>query len=325
MILVKTPLRITLGGGGTDLPYYYKKRGGFCVTASIKYYTYISINDTFHKNYILKYSITENVKKINKIKHNIFRDIYTQFKVNKFIETTSLADIPSGTGLGSSASFTVGLCLALNKYFNKKLTLAEITKLACEREIFLTKGSTGKQDQYAVSNPGINAFEFLKTGQVKKKKINLSIETKKKFENRFVLVFSNYTRNTSIVLNKQKKLFQNSKNLIKSYDDLKSLGYQSFTALKKNDLDLVGEILNEQWKIKKNINKYNSNTEINDIYNFCMQNGALAGRLLGAGNGGFFIFYTKNKRFFSKKLLKHNLKMIDVNLSDEGPKIIECD
>lgn len=324
MILVKTPLRITLGGGGTDLPFYYKKKNGFCVTASIKYYTYITITKTFHKNYILKYSINENVKKINDIEHKIFKDIYKQFKVNQFIETTSLADIPSGTGLGSSASFTVGLCVALNKYFKRNMTLLEITKLACQREMFLTNHLTGKQDQYAVSNHGINAFEFYKNEKVKKKTIKLNDNTKKKFEERFVLVFSNHTRSTSSVLDQQKKFFIKNKKLIKYYDGLKNLGYQSYLALKNNDLDLVGEILNDQWKIKKSINKYGYNSEIEDIYNFCIKNGASAGRLLGAGNGGFFIFYTKNKKLFSKILLKNKLKMLDIKLSSEGPKIIKC-
>lgn len=322
MILVRTPLRITLGGGGTDLPFYYKKKDGFCVTAAIQKYTYVTLSETFYNYFILKYSKNEKVKKIKDIKHLMFKEIFNYFKVNKYIEATSLADIPSGTGMGSSASFIIGLCLALNKKFNKLTKFSEIIDLACKKEMLINNFTTGKQDQYAVAHPGINAFTFYKNDEVKRKEITLKNKTLKDFEKNFILVYSDISRSANKILNSQKKKFLANKHILKQYDTLKQLGYASYNALCNNDLDTVADILNTQADIKNRINRKNINSPIEEIRQACLSNGAKAGRVIGAGGGGFILFYTKNSHRFKYFLKKKGLKFLNIKIDRVGPKII---
>lgn len=323
MIIVKTPLRITLGGGGTDLPFFYKKKIGFCVTASIKNYTYIALTKTFHKNFIFKYSKIEKVKNIKDIDHKIFKAAYQKFDVKSYIEATSLADIPSGSGVGSSGSFSVGLCLALNEYLKKKKNYKKLIEDASQIEMTLNKFASGKQDQYAVSYPGVNGFEFKRNEEVLRKSILLDKKTKQNFEKRFILVYSNKTRKAKNLLTKQKNIFFEDKDLIKQYEKLKELGYESFQALKKKDLDTVGYILSKQDKIKNIINQSAHNKNINKIKDYCLNNGAINGRILGAGGGGFLLFYTKNRIDFLSALKRKKLKFLDIKLDEKGPVILK--
>jgi D-glycero-alpha-D-manno-heptose-7-phosphate kinase len=323
MIIVKTPLRITLGGGGTDLPFFYKKKVGFCVTASIKNYTYVALTKTFHKNFIFKYSKIEKVKNIKDIDHKIFKAAYQKFDVKSYIEATSLADIPSGSGVGSSGSFSVGLCLALNEYLKKKKNYKKLIEDASQIEMTLNKFASGKQDQYAVSYPGVNGFEFKRNDEVLRKSILLDKKTKQNFEKRFILVYSNKTRKAKNLLTKQKNIFFEDKDLIKQYEKLKELGYESFQALKKKDLDTVGYILSKQDKIKNIINQSAHNKNINKIKDYCLNNGAINGRILGAGGGGFLLFYTKNRIDFLSALKRKKLKFLDIKLDEKGPVILK--
>lgn len=322
MIIAKTPLRITLGGGGTDLPFYYRKKNGFCVAASIQKYTYVTLSNTFYDYFILKYSRTEKVKTVEKIKHVIFREIYKHFQIKGYLEATSLADIPSGTGMGSSASFIISLCLALSKKLNRSIDVKKIVEMACNKEMEINNFTTGKQDQYGVAYPGINAFTFYKNDKVKIQKIKLSLKMRNKFENRFLLVYSNKTRSAKKILSYQKKNFQINKNIISHYDALKKLGYDSYKALQKNDLDTVGDILNFQSTIKNNLNKSNIIKPIEEIKKSCLLNGAQAGRVLGAGGGGFIIFYTKDREKFTRFLKKKKLKIINIKLENKGPHLL---
>jgi len=322
MIIARTPLRITLGGGGTDLPFYYKNNEGFCVSASVKYYTYVTLSKTFYNYFILKYSKSEKVKNIGNIKHSTFKEIYKHFKVKDYLEATSLADIPSGTGMGSSSSFTISLCLALNRHLNKRLNLNQIISLACSSEMKITHSNTGKQDPYGVSYPGFNAFVFHKDDSVSRKKIKVSKFFLKQIEDRFVLVYSNFSRSSKKILASQKETYLANKSTMLYYDKLKELGYQSFKALKESDIESIGYILNEQAMIKNIINKNKINSELENLRKLCLANGALGGRILGAGAGGFFLFCTKDKNKFKTFLHKKDIKSFDIEIDDKGPIIL---
>lgn len=322
MIIARTPLRITLGGGGTDLPFYYRKNTGFCVTASVKYYTYVSLSKTFYNYFLLKYSKFEKVKNIDNIKHPIFKEIFGKFKLKNYLEATSLADVPSGTGMGSSASFTISLCLALNEHLHTKLNLNKIIELAINSEMKITDFNTGKQDQFGVSFPGINTFTFHPDETVTRKKITISKSFEKLINNNLLLVYSNINRSSKKILSNQKNIYIKNKNLHTYYHNLKNLGYKASDAIINQNLDSLGHIFNEQAEIKNIINQNKMDLKLEKFRLACLQNGASGGRILGAGGGGFFLFYTKDKNKFKFFLKKKNFKTLDVEIENTGPVIL---
>lgn len=322
MIISRSPLRISLGGGGTDLPSYYKKRGGFLISGAINKYVYISVAPTFNKKFILKYSRLEAADNIKRISHPIFREIFNYFKIKKGINVSSHADVPAGTGLGSSGAFTVGVIRAILKLYEKKLTKRQIAELAFYIENNKLKEPVGKQDQYASAFGGINSYNFTSKGVVKVKKLNISRQVTKQFCNNLLLFFTGYTRKSYKILkdqnNKTKKL---DKEMIKNLDQIKEFGQISKEVIEKKKFSQYGLILDEHWKLKKKRSSSISNKKIDYLYDFAKDNGALGGKIIGAGGGGFFLFYTEKPKYLKKKLEK-KLDFMNFDFDYEGSKIL---
>ncbi len=324
MIISRSPLRISLGGGGTDLPSYYKKKGGFVISAAINKYVFTTIIKPFKKGIYLKYSDQERVKKIKNIKHPIIREVLKNYKkYSHQIEISTLADIPSGTGLGSSGSFTTSLIAGLNYYANKPTNKKILSLKACEIEINKLKAPVGMQDQLISAFGGLKKFSFSKKGSVKIENLKITNATIKNLENNLLLFFTGFTRNSHDVLKAQKRETNlNNKNMINNLDEVKKLGFQFSKLLENNDLHEYAKLMNYHWKIKQKRSNQMSNKRINYLYNEALKNGALGGKLVGAGGGGFLLFYSKDKSMLRKKMKSFNVNELIFKFDYEGTKII---
>ena len=290
MIITKTPLRISLGGGGTDLPDFYKEAGyGSLLACTIDKYIYISIHDNFVNEYLLKYSSIEKFKDLYEIKHNLFRETLKYMNIDKGIEISSMADIPAGTGLGSSGCFAVGLVNALSAYsrtFKSQETIAEI---ASKIEIEILHEPVGKQDQYACAVGGLNQFIF-NENKVIVNPIDLSEDFRDYLEDNLLLFFTGKQRSASEELSALSS--GNSgldRKVISNLINVRDLGEKSLTELAKGNLEIFGQCLTEQWKLKFERSRTKFHTEVDEIINKSLENGALGSKLIGAGGGGFIL------------------------------------
>lgn len=324
MIISRAPLRITLAGGGTDLPSFSDNFGGKVLSAAINKYVYVSIINPFDKSIILKYSENEKVSKIKNIKHVYFKKVLKKFKIFKKIEITTLADIPSGTGLGSSGSFSVALLSSLNQLNKIKVSKLKIAEAASILEIKDLKMNVGRQDQYIASFGGLKKLEFNK-GTNKVSKINISKKFEKFLQFNSILFFTGYTRKASNILKSQNKLIQQKDlSFIEKMKFINKNCQQVEKALSLADFEYFADLINDQWQNKMNRSKNISNSNINDIISFGKQNGALSGKLLGAGGGGFVFFLTKEKEKLIKNIeKKFNLSPTNFNFDQEGLKTFE--
>ena len=324
MIITRSPLRITLGGGGTDLESYYSKHGGFLISAAIDKYVYITVNKPFIPEFFLKYSRIENTKDIDSIEHPIIRESLKEINPNiKQLEITSIANIPAGTGLGSSGSFTTALLKALNHYENNILSQSELAEQACKIEIEKLMEPIGKQDQYIAAHGGITCFEFCKNGEVKVSPLKISKETLHDLEDNLLLFFTGYSRSASAILKDQNDKSKSSdEDMISNLHFVKELGLKSKEALENGDLKKFGELMNVHWEHKKKRSGNMSNPKIDEWYNLALQNGDIGGKLIGAGGGGFLMFYTEEKSKLRKALTEAGLDEVRFKFDFEGTKII---
>ena len=325
MILVRSPLRLSMGGGGTDLQSYYLKRGGYLVAAAINKYIYIALHKTYNNDWIIKYSDTENPKSFSEIKHPIFRESlkkYTSF--DDGLEITSFADIPGGTGLGSSSSFTTALIKGL-KFLNlEEMTPDELAEAACEIEIDILKEPIGKQDQYIASWGGIREFFFNKDGSVENKILYKDVDDLIEISNNFLLVYTGKTRSASNILSEQKNKSESSdKHMLKNLDEVKKLGHKFSHLLKEKDFNEYGKLMLEHWKLKKERSPNMTSKKIDEIFDYGISNGANGGKLVGAGGGGFILFQTNEPNRLRSKILSTGLKVVDFNVSAHGTEIIK--
>jgi len=324
MIIVRSPLRISLGGGGTDLPSYYRKHEGFVVSAAIDKYVYIVLHDAFMGEIIVKYSQFEKTECIDDIKHPIIREAakFLGSPVKNF-ELASMADIPSGTGLGSSSSFTCALLKAFHTYNRTFVSPSELAEEACHIEIDLLKEPIGKQDQYISSIGGITRFTFCKDDRVVAKKLNISKETLYELEDNLLLFFTGFTRSASDILKTQDtKSKDNDTGMIENLHHVKNLGYQTKVFLESGNLDDYASLMNNHWEYKKARSPDMSNPKINKWYDTGLANGALGGKLIGAGGGGFLMFYTHNQKKLRKAMAKEGLQEIRFKFDFEGTKVV---
>lgn len=325
MIIVRSPLRITLGGGGTDLASYYRKYEGFLISAAIDKYVYITVYHPFTPVINLKYSKLESVNVISEIKHPIFREaLRTVYKdENPSIEIVSFADIPSGTGLGSSGSFTTALLKALHTYKKNLIHPKELAEQACNIEINILKEPIGKQDQYIAAYGGVTCFEFKKDENVKAYPLKIDKEVFCDLEDNLLLFFTGYTRSASVVLYEQhKKSKIADKAMLDNLHFIKELGIQSKKVLEKGDLRKFGELMNVHWEHKKKRSNAMSNEKINQWYNLALENGALGGKLIGAGGGGFLMFYASDCAKLRRAMSKVGLEEVRFRFDFEGTKVI---
>jgi D-glycero-alpha-D-manno-heptose-7-phosphate kinase len=324
MIIARSPLRVTLGGGGTDLPSYYEKFGGFLIAAAIDKYIYITLHDTFVPDLIVKYSELERVPEASQLKHPIIREAFDLVGVGgQSLELTSMADLPAGTGLGSSGSFTTSLLKALHAHKRNLVHPAELAAQACEIELGRLKEPIGKQDQYISAYGGITCFKFLKDGTVEAWPLKVSRATRDNLEDNLLLFFTGYSRNASAILKEQdQKSKTNDQEMIENLHFIKDLGLQSQKALESGDLEEFARLMDVHWQRKKQRSGGMSNPKINEWYDLARANGSLGGKLIGAGGGGFLMFYAEEKTRLRQAMAQAGLQEVRFRFDFEGTKLV---
>lgn len=311
MFISRAPLRISLGGGGTDLPSYYSKFGGFFISAAINKYTYVSVSKPFKKKIILKYSKLEEVDNIHEINNALIRETLLEYSdaPNEPIEMSSFADVPSGTGLGSSGSFTVTFLRSLAGFFKKYPSQKEIAEIACKIEIERLNEPVGKQDQYIASFGGLTCFEIDRSGEVKIDPIPASSDTIDELESNLLLFYTGQQRSASSILEDQEKRSQSSeKEIFENLHKTKELGKISYQLLKESKLKQYALLMHEHWHNKRKRFRGMSNEFLDKVYDAAIANGALGGKIVGAGGGGFLMFYSENKKALRDEMKNFKLQ-----------------
>jgi D-glycero-alpha-D-manno-heptose-7-phosphate kinase len=323
MIIVRSPLRISLGGGGTDLPSYYEEHEGFLIAAAIDKYVYITLHDIFRPGYIVKYAEIETTEKAQEIRHPLIREALLLTATKDRIELTSMADIPAGTGLGSSGSFTTAMLKALHTHKKSLIHPKDLAEEACHIEIERLREPVGKQDQYIAAFGGVTCFTFRKDGKVDAAPLWISEETLFNLEDNLLLFFTGYSRSASTILEDQNtRTKQNDKAMIENLHYVKELGYRSQDALISGDLLGFGRLMHEHWENKRKRSQGMSNTKIDEWYDIAIRNGAAGGKLIGAGGGGFLMFYAEDKTRLRHVMRETGLTEVRFRFDFEGTKVI---
>ena len=327
MIITRSPLRISLGGGGTDLPSYYREHGGFLIAATINRYVYIHLHDRFVEGFLLKYSELEEAKTIDEIRHPIIREALRLVGIKKTnLEISSMADIPAGTGLGSSGSFTTALLCALHAHEGRRVRAQELAEEACEIELGRLREPIGKQDQYAAAVGGITAFEFHRDGRVTFRPVSLSEDTRRAMQEQLLLFFTGYSRSASEILRDQKlRSEEHDAAMLENLHFIKQLGRESLAALESGNLGEFANLMNTHWEWKRRRSKGMSNDQINELYALARRNGALGGKLIGAGGGGFLMFYTEEEERLREAMTRAGLREVRFRFDHEGTKVVAQD
>jgi D-glycero-alpha-D-manno-heptose-7-phosphate kinase len=320
MIITRSPLRISLGGGGTDLPSYYREHGGFLIAAAIDKYVCITIHQNFMPDLIIKYSKLERVTKIDDIQHPIIRESLRLVGVDAAgLEISSMADIPAGTGLGSSGSFTTALLKALHTQKKNLVHPRELAEQACHIEIDKLGEPIGKQDQYIAAFGGLTCFNFLPNDRVEAEPLKVDSETLYNLEDNLLLFFTGYSRSASTILKEQDtRSKKHDTSMVDNLHFVKDLGYQSKDALEKGDLRRFAELMNVHWEHKKQRSGSMSNGDIDKWYGLAREHGALGGKLIGAGGGGFLMFYAENKTRLRHVMTQAGLREVRYRFDFEG-------
>lgn len=291
MIIARAPFRVSFAGGGSDMPSFYEKHGGCVLSTTIKKYVYLTIHPAFNKDDIsLKYSKTENVHDYTEIEHRIFHEVFRRFDI-KGVEIASMADVVAGTGLGSSSSFTVALLKLLYTYENKYVSQYHVAKEACEIEIDALKNPIGKQDQFAAAFGGLKYYEFLPNGFVKIEPIVMLPSSFKKLEENCVMFYTGLTHDANKILKEQKNNIETNKSKEEVLLEMCELTKELKQHLENNDVDFLGTALAKGWELKKQMANSISGGLIDELYERGISCGATGGKLLGAGGGGFLLFY----------------------------------
>jgi D-glycero-alpha-D-manno-heptose-7-phosphate kinase len=322
MIIARSPLRITLGGGGTDLPSYYRGHEGFLIAAAIDKYVYVTVTRPFTPGIYLKYSALEHVERVDQVRHPIIREaLQLQRFDNPQIEITTLADIPAGTGLGSSGSFTTALLKALYAYGRKWVHPQELAELACHLEIDRLGEPIGKQDQYIAAYGGLTCFTLHQDDRVTAEPLRVSMETMLELEDNLLLFFTGLTRRGGEVLRDQHERSQ-SQEMLRNLHQVKELGYRSKGALESGDLAQFGALMHEHWEHKRRRSPRMSNEQIDGWYELAHHNGAVGGKLVGAGGGGFLMFYARDRNLLRRAMVKAGLEEVRFKFDFEGTKLM---
>jgi D-glycero-alpha-D-manno-heptose-7-phosphate kinase len=324
MIITRSPLRISLGGGGTDLPSYYERFGGFLVAAAIDRYVYVTVNRPFGAGIRLKYSDIENVDTVDEIRHPILREALRMMHLRTpQIEITTLAEIPSGTGLGSSGSFTTALVKALYAHRRRLLHSSEVARLACEIEIDRLHEPVGKQDQYIAAYGGVTCFEFHADGSVAARPLGIDMDTLFDLEDHLLLFFTGFSRSAGSLLQDQKtRSDELDPEMMDNLHYVKELGYRSQRALESGQCEEFGALMHEHWEHKKLRSRGMSNPKIDEWYDLGRRNGAIGGKLVGAGGGGFLMFYAEDRKQLRQAMRGAGLEEVRFRFDFEGTKVL---
>jgi D-glycero-alpha-D-manno-heptose-7-phosphate kinase len=315
MIITRAPLRISFAGGGTDLRAFYEKEKGSVVSTAIDKYIYIAVHKYFDDKILLKYSQTELVDDVNNIKNERFRECLKFLGITKGIEITSIADIPSKTGVGSSSSFTVALLNALHAYKSEHVSLEQLAEEACHVEINLLREPIGKQDQYIAAHGGLKFIEFYSDERVVVTPLIIKRETLEILNDNLLMFYTGIQRSASEVLKEQKEKTDEKRN---NLSKMKQISEEIRDSLIKGDLDGFAEGLHRGWMEKRQVTGKISNTLIDNYYDTAIRSGAKGGKLLGAGGGGFLLFYCEKDRQNNLRNALEELKELKFNLEPEG-------
>jgi D-glycero-alpha-D-manno-heptose-7-phosphate kinase len=327
MIITRTPLRISLGGGGSDLPSFYRSHGGIAIAAAINRYIYIGIHRTFQKEYLVKYSEHERVSDVGAIRHPIVREVLLLHDVGP-VEIVSMADIPAGTGLGSSGSFTVGLLRALYAFKREHVTAGELAEEACRIEIDVLNRAVGKQDQYIGAYGGLTCFDFYSDDRVRVTPLQISQDTLRDLEERLLLFFTGFSRDAESLLGDQKTRSESGElSILKNLDSIVVIGHRVKEALESGDCGAFADLMHEHWETKKArlANNSEPHSKINTWYDLGRANGARGGKLVGAGGGGFLMFYAEDPASLREAMAKEGLSEVRFFFDHDGTSVIMRD
>jgi len=324
VIIVRSPLRISLGGGGTDLPSYYRTHTGFVVAAAITRYVYITISEAFWPQIRLKYSKLEEVESVDQIHHPIIREAMKLAGVaGPYLDIVSLSDIPAGTGLGSSGSFTTAILGALHTLKRHFVAPQELAEQACHIEIDVLREPVGKQDQYIAAFGGLTCFEFLPDDRVKVEPLKIPAEALANLEDNLLLFFTGTSRSASEILRDQdSKSKENSQEMLANLHFTKQLGIESKTALEAGDLRKFAELMAVHWEHKKKRSPGMSSGPIDELYSLARSKGALGGKLVGAGGGGFLLLYSEDKTRLRQAMRGAGLREVRLQFDFGGTTVV---
>jgi D-glycero-alpha-D-manno-heptose-7-phosphate kinase len=326
MILARAPLRISIGGGGTDLPSYYSRFGGFILSAAINRYVYIYVNRPCADDLIrIKYSRYEQVASVDQIEHDLVRPALKLLNTNGTVEIVSMADVPDGTGLGSSGSYLVALLTSLFELKREKVPTQALAETAVHIEMDLAGHPVGKHDHYLAAFGGITCLDIEPDGKVRVTPLNISITTVEELRSNLLLFFTRYTRQSKEILQRQKDdTLQSEAGVLESLHRTKELGYRIKKALEEGNVDEFGRLLDEHWQNKKRRSAKISNGQIDEWYDLARNNGALGGKVIGAGGGGFLMIYCPNgaKAKVRQSLGSAGLKEMPFDFDFEGAKVL---
>src|SRR5487761_1445784 len=323
MIISRTPFRLPLGGGGTDLPSYYSKFGGFFISAALNKYMYIALHNRFERGLRIGYSQTEIVNDFEQVKHPLVREALRQVGIREGIEVISFADVPASTGLGSSGSFTVGLLRALYTHKRKFKTPDEVAEQACDIAINKLKEPSGKQDEYVASFGGIRAYEIDTNGNVRSEELNLSDHVIAELESSVLMFYTGMQRSSREVLSKQQEQVKSGGSTVEKMHEIKRIGEESKKALEIGDLKRFGELLHEHWVTKRGVTENMSSDSIDRWYAMGRENGAIGGKIMGAGGGGFLMLYCDDGRQKLRSILsREGLVEYRFRFDSEGSKVV---
>ena len=326
MLITRTPLRISIGGGGTDLPSYYRERGGLVISAAITKYVFIGLNRTFTDDYLVKYSQLERKRAVDEIDHAIVREVFRRHGVEPGVEMVSLADIPSGTGLGSSGSFTVGLLRAVYAHKREHVTAWALAEEASHIEIEVLREPVGKQDQYIAAFGGLTCFEFDPEGGVHVEPLQVPQATLHELEERLLLFFTGYARAAGSILGDQRKRSEAGDGaMLENLDRTKDLGRRIRATLEGGDAQGFGRLMHEHWEAKRRRSDGMSNERIDRWYAAGVANGAIGGKLVGAGAGGFLMFYAEEPAALRAAMAAEGLKEMRFTFDLDGSTVIVRD
>jgi D-glycero-alpha-D-manno-heptose-7-phosphate kinase len=325
MIIARTPFRVSFCGGGSDLKAYYKFGMGAVLSTTINKYIYVALNSNPDNFFRISHSTTENARKVDEIKHSLIREAVKMANIGRSMQISIISDVPEGTGLGSSSSLAVGLLNALHSYKNEAVTKNQLAEKACELEIEILKEPIGKQDQYAAAFGGLNLITFHKDERVEVEPIKLKDSVKKELEDNLLMFYTGITRKASSILKEQKESTLKDRKKREILDKMRDQTFELKKHLENGDIDMLGEMLRQAWEYKKCMAGRITNPVIENYYQRALNAGAAGGKILGAGGGGFLLFYVKKEKQGNVRKALSGLKEMPFKFESEGTKVIYRD
>lgn len=324
MIIVRSPLRITLGGGGTDHPSYFREYEGFLISAAINKYVYVTLHQGFGDDLLIKYSKVERVTSLDDIEHPVVREVLKVMDINWHgLEINVMVDVPTRAELGASSAFTTALLRALHVYARRSARTTEIAQMASDIQLERLKEPLGKQDQYISALGGVRAFRFCRDNRVESWPVTMTDETRANLEDSLALFYTGMSAKAREIEEEQnERTLRSDEEMISNLHFVKELGLRSLEALENGYLSEFGKLMGQHWQRKRTRSKFITNPKVDELYELAMMNGAVGGKLLGAGGGGFLLFQTSDKPRLRRAMLGSGLREVRFNFDFEGTKVL---